>query len=218
MGANMKMAQQRDDAINERDRMAAEVQQLRDEAMRLDNQVDVEKHRAEMAEEKYQLAKDQLDKAYAEMEKMPAAADYEDIYRIAQAIPGVDVEAATGTILLSSDILFDSGKAALKQSAKDKLAGLATEIARRGEELGVAVEGHTDSDPIKLSGWDDNWDLSTARARAVLKFLEDQGVAPDRMYIIGRSMYDPMADNATREGKAKNRRVELHLVPRGVAR
>ena len=211
MGHNIELANERDRLINERDGLKADNKGLRNQLIKGDSNVAVADNNAKLWEEKFNLAQSQLEKAYEQMEKMPVAPGIEEILKIARDM-GLPVHPETGAIELSSDILFDSGKATLKKGVSEKLKELARAIAER-EELDVAVEGHTDTDPIKKSPWKDNWQLSTERARAVLVFLEKEGVAPGRMHIAGYSMYKPIVDTTTTAGKAKNRRVELHLVP-----
>jgi len=82
-------------------------------------------------------------------------------------------------------------------------------------EIDILIEGHTDSKPISTSRFKDNWQLSTARAVAVTKVLqEDFNVAPERMTAAGRSFYVPVASNDTEEGRAKNRRTRIVVLPK----
>ena len=77
------------------------------------------------------------------------------------------------------------------------------------------VEGHTDDIPISGSCMKDNWDLSVKRATAVVRVLEQEHyVVPKRMIAAGRSSYLPKADNGTPEGRSKNRRTEILIMPR----
>jgi chemotaxis protein MotB len=78
----------------------------------------------------------------------------------------------------------------------------------------IGVEGHTDNDPIKYSGWKSNWELSTARATSVLHYLvEKGGLNPKKLSAIGYGEYRPIMSNDTPEGRQKNRRVEIVIVP-----
>lgn len=111
-------------------------------------------------------------------------------------------------------VLFDSGKATLRNEALPVL----TKVARiLNEELAgqsIGVEGHTDNEPIKRSGWKDNWELSLARARAVVTSLvSEHGVDPNRVAAIGYGEYRPIASNETAEGRRLNRRVEITVLP-----
>ncbi len=115
-------------------------------------------------------------------------------------------------------VLFDSGKAELRRSAYpvlDKLATVLTEVP----EQPVGVEGHTDNQPIKHSGWASNQALSIARANAVVDYLVDQqGIDAARLTAIGYGEERPLASNDTAEGRQKNRRVELIILPQASAR
>jgi len=77
------------------------------------------------------------------------------------------------------------------------------------------VEGHTDTDPISRTNIEDNWDLSTKRATAVVRILQDEyNVDPARMTAAGRGEYIPVASNDTAAGKAKNRRTRIVVLPK----
>jgi chemotaxis protein MotB len=116
-------------------------------------------------------------------------------------------------IILSDDILFDSGKADLKKQAYPVLDYLITIINDKVPGKNIGVTGHTDNVPIKFSGWKSNWELSTARATNVLYYLENNGVAPKRLSSTGYGEHRPIASNDTTAGKAKNRRVEIVILP-----
>ena len=80
----------------------------------------------------------------------------------------------------------------------------------------IGVEGHTDNEPIKYSAWQDNWELSLARARAVVAYLVDeQGIDSDRLSASGFGKYRPIASNKTGDGRRQNRRVEIVVLPQG---
>jgi len=119
-----------------------------------------------------------------------------------------------GGIRLASDVLFDPGKAELKESARDSLKKVAGALSSKDlKGFCLRVEGHTDSDPIRHSAWKDNMQLSQARARAVWLELKTDGVSGDLMYTAGWGEFRPIDDNKTSAGKASNRRVELWLEP-----
>lgn len=113
---------------------------------------------------------------------------------------------------LSENILFDSGKAALKpegQTALTEVAGVLSSIPDR--EFQIA--GHTDNIPIKSSRFPSNWELSTARAVTVARFLAEQGVTANRLSAAGYAETQPVAANDTPEARAQNRRIEIVLMP-----
>lgn len=110
-------------------------------------------------------------------------------------------------------VLFESGQAKVKSSAGSLLSQIAGVLNGELSAQPVGIEGHTDNVPIKSSGWKDNWDLSLARARAVLKHLEKDGVEPSRLRATGYGEYHPIELNDTPEGRRKNRRVEIVILP-----
>ena len=119
-----------------------------------------------------------------------------------------------GGIRLASDVIFDSGKAELKTSARDNLKKVADALSSKDlKAFSLRVEGHTDAQPIKYSGWKDNMQLSQARARAVWVELKNDGVTGELMYTAGWGEFKPIDDNAASAGRANNRRVELWLEP-----
>jgi chemotaxis protein MotB len=75
----------------------------------------------------------------------------------------------------------------------------------------IRVEGHSDSIPIRNARFPSNWELSAARAGAVARYFQGTGLPPARMAATGYAEHRPLADNATAEGRAKNRRVEIFL-------
>ncbi len=115
-------------------------------------------------------------------------------------------------LALATDVLFDPGKTALKPEGKKALAEVAAALkgisGRRFQ-----VSGHTDTVPIKTKEFPSNWELSTARAVQVVKLLVAHGVKPEALSAAGYAQFDPAEGNGTKEGRAKNRRIEIVLVP-----
>jgi chemotaxis protein MotB len=113
-------------------------------------------------------------------------------------------------------ILFDSGQAELKPEGQALLRRIA-EILDQYPDRNVHVIGHTDNVPIRASSWSrfpSNWELSTGRATAAVRFLvEEAGVNPGRLAAIGFGEHQPMAENSTAEGRARNRRIALMVLP-----
>ncbi len=112
------------------------------------------------------------------------------------------------------EILFDSGKDKIRPEATASLDKVSAVIVAKASDLDVGVEGHTDNEPIKHSGWQSNWALSTARANSVVYYLEKKGVDPARLAAIGYGEHRPVASNETPEGRRKNRRVEIVILPK----
>lgn len=121
----------------------------------------------------------------------------------------VKVQRGFLVIALAGDILFDSGKAKLKEEAKPVLLELAGVLKQLPDRM-FQVAGHTDN----MGAEDLNWELSMQRALTVVKFLiKDGGVGGQQLSAGGYAMYQPVADNAADAGRQINRRVEFLLIP-----
>ena len=112
--------------------------------------------------------------------------------------------------LVTDGVLFDSGSAVVKSGGRPTLAQIGRIIDHEGTHP-VQVEGHTDDQPIRTSQYPSNWQLSGARAAAVVQQLNGAGVAGKRMSLAGYAAQHPVAGNATPAGRAQNRRVEIIL-------
>ena len=127
---------------------------------------------------------------------------------------GVAVSYKNGLVFISmaDELLFKPGSAKLGKNGQDALAVVAR-VLNENPNLKIYVIGNTDS--VKVTrGFTDNWSLSTERANSVVRTLRDQyQVTMDRVLSAGKGKYDPIADNATAEGRAKNRRTDIILNP-----
>lgn len=111
-------------------------------------------------------------------------------------------------------ILFDSGRTVIKPQGRKVLARVGQEIAKlKGHR--VRVEGHTDSVPISTKRFASNWELSAARAVRVVRFLIEQGLDAEKLSAEALGPYEPIDTNNTPKGRARNRRIEIVLVPEG---
>lgn len=121
-----------------------------------------------------------------------------------------------GLILtVQNKILFDSGKAELKEGSRMALEKVADVLKEKTGMHRIHVDGHTDTDPIVRSGWRSNWELSAARALEVVHYLvEEKNLNPERVAASAYSEFQPVVGNQSTEGKAKNRRVEIIISPR----
>ena len=117
-------------------------------------------------------------------------------------------------ITFVSEVLFDSGKSKLRGDSLSKLDKVAGVLNTTVADLNVGIEGHTDNQPIKRSGWKSNWELSTARALSVLHYLSEKSVSEPRLAAIGYGEYRPVASNDAKAGRQKNRRVEIVILPK----
>ena len=123
---------------------------------------------------------------------------------------GLRVTATRIHILLPEPVLFAPGSAALNPGAGRVLEPLAKLLA--GIPNPVLVSGHTDDKPLIHSRLRDNWELSAARAFAVGQFFVERGLAPERFNARGYGEQRPVESNATPEGRARNRRIEISVV------
>ncbi len=118
-----------------------------------------------------------------------------------------------------AEVLFDSGKAVLRPESYDVLDRVAGVVKNQLRDRNISIEGHTDNEPIKVSGWKSNWELSTARALAVLHyFVGKRDIDPGKVAAAGYGEFQPVADNSTAEGRQKNRRVEIVILPEEVVK
>jgi chemotaxis protein MotB len=120
-------------------------------------------------------------------------------------------------ITFLAEVFFDSGKDVIRTDGEYSLEKVARVLNHDVPDSRVAIEGHTDSEPIKHSGWKSNWELSSARALSVLHYLIDEcEVAPQRLSANGYGQYLPVVSNDTPKGKQQNRRVEIVILPSNI--
>ena len=175
---------------------------------------------AELSELKEKLAQSQA--RIEELQKQQEAAvqshkSLEDEMRAALESKDVTISQLQGklTVNILDRVLFDSGEAELKPDGAAVLRKVAGILAQH-PNLKVHVIGHTDNVPIRASArnrFASNWELSTARATAAVRFLtETAGVDPRRLGAVGYGEFRPVADNATPEGRARNRRIAITIL------
>jgi len=124
-------------------------------------------------------------------------------------------EKGTVKIILENDLLFDSGKWEVKPEGEQAVNALGN-VLSRNSDISILIEGHTDNQSLipdaKVAN---NWDLSLKRASAIVEILRNNpNINQKSLTPAGRGEYDPIADNATEEGRAKNRRIEIILSPK----
>ncbi len=126
----------------------------------------------------------------------------------------IEVEKGVVFVSISDKLLFRSGSWKVSKSAREVLAKVA-KVVNAKPDIEFMVEGHTDTDPMHTACIEDNWDLSVKRATSIVRILQHEyGVDPARMTAAGRSQYIPVASNSTSEGKAKNRRTRIVILPK----
>jgi outer membrane protein OmpA-like peptidoglycan-associated protein len=145
--------------------------------------------------------------------KERTASREQELYRSLQQFEGKFAslhQTARGTILSLSDILFDTGKAALRAEARINLAKVSV-VLQQFPEMRIRIEGHTDN----VGSEEYNMKLSQARAQSVFDFLVEQDVDGNRMMTEGFGLSQPVAPNDTAEGRQQNRRVDLVIAEEG---
>jgi len=125
----------------------------------------------------------------------------------------VEVKNGKVYVAMSDKLMFQSGSTKIDVNGKEALKQLADVLSKQ-TDIDILIEGHTDNVPIKSAVFKDNWDLSVFRATEVVRILTDE-FKLDKTKLIpsGRGEFSPKADNATEEGRAKNRRTEIILSP-----
>ena len=126
---------------------------------------------------------------------------------VAPPVPGAPPAVAASKVTFAADAFFDFDKSVLKPEGRAKLTDLVSKIRDVNLEVIIAV-GHTDS----IGSVAYNQRLSVRRAEAVKAFLVSKGIERNRVYTEGKGKSQPVADNKTKEGRAKNRRVEIEVV------
>ncbi|MCX7880538.1 MAG: OmpA family protein [Ignavibacteria bacterium] len=114
-------------------------------------------------------------------------------------------------ITLPEKLLFKSGKAEIEPEGQAVLESLSSALQGLAKDQEVAIDGHTDSDPISNFRYPSNWHLSVARSVNVAYLLIEKGVPEHSIVVRGFGAQRPVADNSTPDGKAKNRRVEITI-------
>jgi len=107
--------------------------------------------------------------------------------------------------------LFKKGGAKLRSEARPVLNEIVKVINKKGKNYKIFIQGHTDDVPINTPKFESNWELSAVRATAVLRYFYDKGIEPERLTATGYADTFPMVPNNTKEGRAKNRRIEFVL-------
>lgn len=185
---------------------------------------------AELEAKSKKLAEEQarLDKTASRLNELEAmiAAKEEAMRKLKETLSkalngfegkGLTVEQKNGKVYVSMEnkLLFNSGSWAVGSEGRKAVVELG-KVLGDNPDLSVLIEGHTDDDPYAGSGpIANNWDLSTKRATAIVAILsENAKINKQKLTAAGRSEFSPLASNATPEGKAKNRRIEIILTPR----
>ena len=125
----------------------------------------------------------------------------------------ISIDKTVVMISISDKMLFNSGSYRINKKA-DKILQKLADVINSEPSLDVMIEGHTDSRSISTSKVADNWDLSVLRATSVVRKLQkDFGVAPEKLIASGRSSYQPLTENDSKDGRSRNRRTRIVILP-----
>jgi len=220
--ANEKLSSTQRDLDSERQKnkqLKAENDELSQRIAQLDAEIKVLEAQLDDLAREAGITKAELEELRKEKAKRLAELQvYKDLFGQLKALVDagtIQVEFRKGMLVvkLSSAILFDSGKTDLKEQGQTALGDLAKALKTVGGR-DFLVSGHTDNVPIKTARFKSNWELSTARAVEVVKFLIEVGMDPNHIGAAGFGEHDPASDNSTEEGRAQNRRIEVVLLPK----
>lgn len=157
---------------------------------------------------------------FTRMKKPPVLLDEEQLRRVMIDLAGyakqkgledairMEIVERGLTINMTEKLMFNSGSAEILPEALPVLNEIVVQLKTVPND--ISIEGHTDNIPIANDRFGSNWELSTARATNIVKyFVEQQGIAPNRVSASGYGEFRPITDNSTPEGRAANRRVVL---------
>ncbi len=201
----VKVFEQLEDLREERERLSVEVAQL--ERTRGELSRNLDRSQKELAVRRQELGRMRTtyDALVSDLESQVAAGEIE----IEQLREGLRLN-------LSQEILFPPGSARLGASGRGVIGTVAARLASLDHR--IEVRGHTDDVPITgalARRYPSNWELAAARATEVVRLLAERGVETDRLTAISFGEFRPVASNETAEGRARNRRIEIRLLPEG---
>lgn len=200
------------------DQARAELAQAQAAAEKTQSAADKAQAEAAALKEKLGLSQGRIDELQHEKDAVVQShRSLEDEMRAALESKDVTISRLQGklTVNILDRVLFESGEAELRPDGSGVLRKVAALLAQH-PPLKIHVIGHTDNVPIKgslRSRFPSNWELSTSRATAAVRFLtEKAGVDPRRVGAVGYGEFRPIADNSTAEGRAKNRRIAITIL------
>jgi len=214
------LTEQHQQALETVDRLTEQVGQLKQARAELESsKAELESSKAELEKVRADLASE-LGQQRKELEQFKQA-QQELSHRLeAEMKKGqVLIRQANGQLVvdLVDKLMFDSAAVELNESGKDVLRRVAETLRSMPDKL-IMVAGHTDNVPISdklVDTYPTNWELSTARATGVVRFLQDECKIPgERLAAVGYSQYRPVGTNRNHRGRRRNRRIEVILMPR----
>ena len=150
--------------------------------------------------------------AYATQELDDLRVELAETPEPAPAAPGWTAVPGGAMIAIEGSVLFAPGRVVLRQESRRTLDSIVSTLQGVYGDKDILVFGHTDDQPIRKSGWADNWQLSTERSLAVVRHLSNQGVAVSRLVGCGCGEHRPRVANTSKANRAKNRRVEIFAI------
>jgi chemotaxis protein MotB len=198
-------------------RLTAEMAALKTELARLNATLEAADVKAKEQNAQIVDLGQKLNRALASKVEELARYRSEFFGKLREALAGQrDVQIVGDRFVFQSEVLFPSGSAKLQPSGEKQLANVAQRLIEISEKIPkdinwvLQVDGHTDNQPINTQAFPSNWELSAARAIAVVKFLNSQGIANEHLVAAGYGEYQPLSMMDT----ARNRRIELKLTNR----
>lgn len=200
------------------DELEKELTALKDKYEQLKVEKDIEiAHLLSEKKNEVERVAEEKDKKLSELEKAKIDLEQRLGKELADFKAKLEMTERGLVITFLSEVFFESGKDTIKSDGEEILEKVAEVLNKDVIDSCVAIEGHSDNEPIKYSGWKSNWELSSARALAVLHYLVDEcQVKPQRLSANGYGEFRPIASNDTFEGRQKNRRVEIVILPADV--
>jgi chemotaxis protein MotB len=214
------------DLVRRNDELSKQVTDLNDSVAKLRNSLDIIRGVYNVTNEELSTSKDQIMEQQKRLQQLQnyisaQQRSAEELRKkMAEALINfksneLSVFVKNGKVYVSmqESLLFPSGSAVISQTGKLALAKVAGVL--NTTDVNVEVEGHTDNKPIKTKVYPDNWALSLGRANSIAHVLIDEyTVSPLKIKASGRGEFEPIATNATDEGRQKNRRTEVILEPK----
>ncbi|MFQ5685754.1 MAG: OmpA family protein [Candidatus Scalindua sp.] len=192
----------------------AELKSLREEKLTMTQKIEELQKERDDLESRYNLSEQEKAGLIEERDRLEnARRGMEE--RLKGSGASVRIKEGKISVMLPSSILFNSGQTKLKKAARNSLTKVCNVLKKDFPNATIRIEGHTDSDPLKRTKkvYNSNWELSALRASNVLHYLVDScHLDPKKLYIAGFGKYQPVASNKSKEGKKKNRRVEIVIL------
>lgn len=225
VSAYRKLKIEKDTLEQERERLKKEMELKNAAVSRFESEIREWKERHAKVQGEAGSLKDQLEATKEELEELRRArAEAEERVRTLKQLEerfrklidagNLEVINFNGRLIikLKANILFDPGKVKVREEGVAALQDVASVLAQFSNRH-FQVAGHTDNDPVKRSGFTDNWELSAMRAVAVVRVLQESGVPPKMLSAAGYSEFQPVKNNDSEENKKFNRRIEISIMP-----